>query len=166
MPEKTTNMKEHQYIDFLETKDLRYCESSKNCKGTLIWGVSLDRKDRLVVHDCSGKAYIGGKTMKDGLFTFRNFCPAYGNKVLSECAIDIRTIKLKRIIQQIDGRVVWGVSLMRNGRYIVVDYYDRTFLGLEIREGEDLMPECFTPAFKGKPLKPYPRLNIKTLYGT
>lgn len=152
---------EKEYIDFLDSNGLIYRESNFTHQEHLVWAVSTNKNDRLIVHDCCGKAYKGLRVDKADMFNFSDFCPAYGNNVLTLSALNIKDIKVRRIIHKLDDSVVWEVRELSPDRYLVIDYYDRVFTGLVLREGEDVLLEHFAPVYHGRLLKSEPSLCIR-----
>lgn len=153
-------MKKLKYKQFLENKGLKYKSSYSTFTGDVEWGISLDRHNMAIVHDCYGKAYKGLRLNDMDIINYDDFYPAYGNTPLKPLPMPKGSIKIRRIVFKQGDLNVWGVGELAGNRFLVCDRYRRLFSGPDIKEGDTVRKEKFSPAYQGKALVPCPSLNV------
>lgn len=138
----------------------RSCAELITDEGELLWGISCNNKS-IVLHDSSGRAYVGLKA-ESGLIDINRFLPSYKGKILHYTHLDIDNVRYRDIVHEQNYNSAWGVyGMANNNNHIVSDCFGRVYTGIKTKKGESVDPELIIPSYYGKILIPYPAFNIK-----
>lgn len=149
-----------KYFDFIQSKELTRLSHLVTNDFDVIWGISIDKRGKIMVHDSFGKAYKGLRVAAGETVNFDDIHPAYGNTVLKLLPMTKGSIKIRNIVYKQGEILIWGVGCLGGNRHLVCDRYNRLFMGLDLVTGEKVMKECFSLAYHGRILVPCPSLNV------